>query len=269
MRILRTALMAAAMVMIAAPAYADMATAQAAYADGDFTEALDLWRSEASAGNADAAWYVGNMYVDGLGIDEPDEEEAVIYYQLAIDQDHVEAQVSLGLLYAQGRGIDQDYHAAMDLLYAAALQDHAVAQVELANHFLYGVPGLVEQSPGHAFEWYGLASLQGVVLAQYRLAEMNFQGIGAPQNMEEGLMWLSIARDVALTQQEPYWSYRVFPLDAELIGTDGGVDNGAATLRAAVNILYDDYSRQMAPEAVERAETAARQWIGEHSGATD
>jgi len=265
MRNLTIALATAGLLAVAVPAHADMAEAQAAYAAGNFSEAILLWREEASHGDADAAWYVGNMYVDGLGVDEPDEGEAVTYYQLAIDQDHVEAQVSLALMYAQGRGVPQDYHAAMDLLYAAALQDHAVAQVELANYFLYGVPGLVEQSPGHSFEWYGLASLQGVIFAQYRLAEMNFQGIGAPQNMEKGLMWMSIARDVALTQEEPYWSYRVFPLDAQLATADGGQE----TLRQAVNRLYGDYAALMTPQAVERAETMARQWIAEHSGETE
>ena len=74
---------------------------------------------------------------------------------MAADQDHTEAQVSLGLLYAQGRGVEEDYQTAMDLLYAAALDGHPIAQVELANYFLYGVPDKVQQSESHAFDWYG------------------------------------------------------------------------------------------------------------------
>ena len=30
-------------------------------------------------------------------------------------------------------------------------------------------------------------------------------------------MWLGVAREVANSTDEPYWSYRVFPLDAEII----------------------------------------------------
>ncbi len=260
MRLIRIALMALGLLVLAVPAAANMAEAQRAYANAEFEQALRIWRDEANNGNADAAWYAGNMYIDGLGVSRPDLDLAINYYEMAVEQDHIEAQVSLGLLYAQGRGVDQDYHHAMALLYEAGLAGHAVAQVELGNYFLDGVEGLVEQSPGHAFEWYGLAALQGVVYAQMRLGQMNFSGIGAPQNQEEGLMWIAIAREVAATQQEPYWSYRVFPLDAPMQGA-----REDASLRDAVLRLHGDYTALMTPVAAARAEQAAVDWIAAHS----
>ncbi len=258
MRIFPGLIFAALLLSASTGARADMAAGQQAYAAGEFLRAIQIWREEANAGDADAAWYVGNMYVDGLGIAEPDPTRAANFYQMAVDQDHVEAKVSLGLLYAQGVGVEEDYARAMALLYEAALAGHAVAQVELANYFLDGVPGRVEQSQGHAFEWYGLAARQGVVLAQMRYGQMNFQGIGAPEDQEVGLMWVGVAREIAISSHEPYWSYRVYPLDAT-------IGAGDATLRSAVIALYDDYAAQVTDEIVIDARQGALVWIAEHS----
>lgn len=262
MRIFISAIFAGLLFVTAVPAHADMAAAQQAYAEGDFTRALELWQEETNAGDADAAWYVGNMYIDGLGIDYPDPELAVIYYQMAVDAGQVEAKVSLGLLYAQGRGVDQDYYRAFSLLYEAALEEHPVAMVEIANYFFDGVPGQVEQSRGHAFEWFGLAARRGVVLAQMRFGQMYFLGTGAPENREEGLKWLAVAREVARSQSEPYWSNRVFPLD-DVIGLDD--NDEPQTLRQAVIALYAEYAAQVDPETEDAAHQAALAWIAERA----
>jgi len=263
MRIFISVIFAGLLLAAAAPAHADMAAAQQAYAEGDFTRALELWQEEANGGDADAAWYVGNMYIDGLGIDLPDPELAVMYYQMAVDAGQVEAKVSLGLLYAQGRGVEQDYYRAFGLLYQAALAEHPVAMVEIANYFFDGVPGQVEQSRGHSAQWYYLASLDGVVFAQMRYGQMQFLGTGAPVNQEEGLMWIGIAREVARSQHnEPYWSHRVFPLD-DVIGLDD--NDEPQTLRQAVIALYDEYAAQVDPETEDAAHQAALAWIAERA----
>lgn len=262
MRNVLSGLVALLLLVDTAPARADMAAAQQAYAAGEFTRALELWQEEANAGNGDAAWYVGNMFIDGLGIDRPDPELAVVYYQLGADLGHVEAKVSLGLLYAQGRGVDQSYGRAMELLYEAALEGHPVAMVEIANFFLEGIPREVQQSEAHAYEWYGLAARQGVVLAQMRFGQMHFLGRGAPQNQEEGLKWMAVAREVARSRSEPYWSRRVYPLDDE-IGLDE--DGNPQTLRQAALVLFDQYAVEVSPETADAAHQAALAWIAERA----
>lgn len=263
MRILISAIVAGALLVAGAPAQADMASAQQAYAEGDFTRALELYLEEANAGNADAALYVGNMYIDGLGIDYPEPELAAFYYQMAADQGQIEAIVNLGLLYLQGRGVDRNYGQGITLLYQAAAEDHPVAMVELANIFFDGVPGQVEQSRGHSAQWYYLASLDGVVFAQMRFGQMQFLGTGAPLNQEEGLMWIGIAREVARNQHnEPYWSHRVFPLD-DVIGLDE--NDEPQTLRQAVIALYDEYAAQVDPEVENAARQAALAWIADRA----
>jgi TPR repeat protein len=260
MRIIVTGL--ALLVLAALPARADMASAQQAYANGEFTRALELWQEEAYAGNGDAAWYVGNMFIDGLGLDRPDAEMAAIYYQMGAEDGHIEAKVSLGLLYGQGRGVEQDFARAMSLLYEAALEEHPVAMVEIANYFLDGVDGLVQQSEAHAYEWYGLAARRGVVFAQIRFGQMHYLGLGAPENQEEGLKWLAVAREVALSRNEPYWSARVFPLD-DTIGEDE--DGNPQSLRDVAIGLFDEYAAEVSPEVADDARQAALAWIAERA----
>ncbi len=258
MRILFGALMAVAL-WSTAPAHADMATAQQAFADGDFTRALQLWQSEATEGNADAAWYVGNMYVDGIGIDAPNPFLAAEFFQLAVDQNHVEGMTSLGLLYLQGLGVEQDYAAGAALLFDAAVEGHPVAQVELANLFLVGVPEQVERVPGHAFEWYSLAGGRGVILAQMRVAQMYWDGVGIDADRNLGLTWIAIAYHLSRMDDELYWSNRVFPLDAQ-IGADGV---GTVTLRQAVADLYNSYRFEVPPANATQADQEALAWIAE------
>lgn len=258
MRIFLGTLLAAAL-FAATPAAADMATAQQAYASGDFPRALELWQVEAAAGNPDAAWYVGNMYVDGIGLDEPDPFVAAEFYQIAVDARHIEAMASLGMLYLQGMGVDQDYNRAAELMFAAAVEGHPVAQVELANLFLYGVPERVERSTGHAYEWYSLAAGRGVVIAQFRLSQLYWEGIGVREDKEEGLMWIAAAFYLSQTEEEPYWSHRAFPLDGEILDDNGGT----VTLRQAVSDLYGTYRFEVPSDVAAEADQRAREWVAE------
>ncbi|HEY2111462.1 MAG TPA: sel1 repeat family protein, partial [Dongiaceae bacterium] len=55
-------LILAALLATAAPAWADMDGAWAAYDRGDYKTAADLFRAEAEQGNADAQYMMGAIY---------------------------------------------------------------------------------------------------------------------------------------------------------------------------------------------------------------
>ena len=61
----------------------------------------------AEQGNATAQLNLGVMYADGRGVLK-DDAEAVKWYRLAADQGQVDAQYGLGLMYADGRGVLKD-----------------------------------------------------------------------------------------------------------------------------------------------------------------
>ncbi len=187
----------------------------AAYDRGDFERALAEWIEDARGGHVAATWLVGNMYLQGQGVARPEPRIAADYYKQAADQGFTEAQVSLAALYRQGLGVPKDLKRAVALLYQAAARRHPVAQADLGDLFLEGVPGHLDPDPVHAAEWYGQAANVGVLYAQFKLAQLYLEGLGVDQDEITGFAWLIRAHDAASKREENGWSRRVLALDAE------------------------------------------------------
>jgi len=64
-----------------------------------------------SPGNADAQNSLGVRYARGQGVPQ-DYAQAVSWYRKAADQVSPKAQNNLGFMYRDGRGVAQDYVAA-------------------------------------------------------------------------------------------------------------------------------------------------------------
>ena len=79
--------------------------------DQEQAAALQLYRLAAEQGIAGAQCRLGVMYAEGRGVDQ-DDHESVRWFRLAAEQGDAEAQGGLGLAYATGRGIAQDFVAA-------------------------------------------------------------------------------------------------------------------------------------------------------------
>ncbi len=94
---------------------------------------------------------------------------------------HAEAQYVLGLMYAAGQGVEQNFYAAGKMYRLAADQGHAGAQVNLGSLYenCYG-NGPCNAEAGAA--WYRQAADQGDALGQYNLAVMYATGVGVAQD---------------------------------------------------------------------------------------
>jgi len=87
---------------------------------GEYTEpdqanlgsALKVWLPQAQAGDAEAQYYLGQMFERGLGV-PPDYEAAAQWYRKAAEQGDSAAQISLGSLYEAGRGVPRDGEEAI------------------------------------------------------------------------------------------------------------------------------------------------------------
>jgi len=80
----------------------------------------DAWRERAEQGDADAQYTLGVMYATGRGVPQND-GEAARWVRLAAEQGFAEAQGLLGTAYASGQGVPQDdIQAHMWLTLAAA-----------------------------------------------------------------------------------------------------------------------------------------------------
>ncbi|KAF9106097.1 hypothetical protein BGX29_010559, partial [Mortierella sp. GBA35] len=87
---------------------------------------------------------------------------------------YVSAQLNIGILYEDGRGVPQDYSQAMDWYSKAADQGDAVAQYCVGNLFYHGLG--VPQDYSQAMEWCRKAADQGNTSARERCYELELKG---------------------------------------------------------------------------------------------
>lgn len=201
--------------------HADFESGQTAYAAGRHREAFLEWEVDANRGNAVAQFFIGNMYAAGEGVDA-DFEIANTWYEKAAVQGHVESAVRLATNYRLGQGVDEiNYHIATKWLYMAAEAGHPIARFDLGEIFLYGAPRhQLQPAPYHASQWYHMASLDGIALARFKLAQLYFSGEGVDKDDVQGLVWLTLANNIATdVEAENKWSRMAMPLE-QLIPDD-------------------------------------------------
>ena len=95
---------------------------------GDFAEAYCIMRPLAEAGDADAQYNIGWMYLNGYGLRSND-NLALQWWQKASEQGNSDASLSIGMLYSLGEGdVAKDLDKAIDyyLLAAADGQEDAI-----------------------------------------------------------------------------------------------------------------------------------------------
>ncbi|TNE42208.1 MAG: sel1 repeat family protein [Alphaproteobacteria bacterium] len=212
------AILASGIAMSQVRAMAENTEAAQAYAAGEKKQAFELWKHDAEAGDAQAQLLVANMLATGDGVSQSF-EIANIYYAMAADQGRLEALVQLATNYRVGQGVEVDLSQAEELLKKAASAGHPVAQFDLAEIYLEDLQN-VENSGSLAAAWYEAAAVQGVVMAQVKLADLTMKGLErdgvlqVPQDPPWAFTWLEIAkRGADGSLQEAPVSRRVFALD--------------------------------------------------------
>lgn len=127
----------------------------AAYERGDFAAALKLFQPLAEQGHAGAQANLGVMYATGRGV-EQDFTQAVAWFRKAADQGDPAGQTNLGLVYYHGQGVeDNDSEAAIWWLKAAE-QGYAPAQANLGLLYANGRGVLTDYVQAH--KWLSLAA---------------------------------------------------------------------------------------------------------------
>jgi hypothetical protein len=100
-----------------------LALVKSAYLQKDAT-ALAQLRAAAQSGDANAQFWLGVMYLEGLGVPQ-DYAQAISWYRKAAAQGHAHAQFNLGLMYDYGQGVPQDSIVAYALYNLSATGDPA------------------------------------------------------------------------------------------------------------------------------------------------
>lgn len=119
------------------PASAGLHKAAKAFESGDYATAFAEYTSLAELGNVEAQNNLGMMYANGMGIPQ-DYEQAELYIRRAAEAGFAAAQGNLGMMYAEGKGVPQDDAEAVKWLRRAAEAGNVAAQrnleVKYANH---------------------------------------------------------------------------------------------------------------------------------------
>jgi TPR repeat protein len=118
-----------------------------------------LTDARAAAGDAEAQLKLGLRYAEGDGVIQND-KEATKWFALAAKQGLTEAQYRYGRALLKGRGVVQDYRAAFSWIEKAAQRGYPKAQFDLGELYRYGI-GTSQDKP-RAYLWFNLAAAQGV-----------------------------------------------------------------------------------------------------------
>jgi len=181
----------------------------AAFDKRNYAVALQEWQPLAEAGDARSQHGMGLLAE--IGVPKRDYVAAAIWYKKAADQGLPASLTNLGILYAEGRGVDKSLDQAAALWKTAADAGHPVAQFNLALLYYRGEGGLTQNFNDAAW-WFAQSASQGSPDAQYALAELYRAGRGVPRNLTEAKRWY----EQAAANGYPQARDRLASLDLEM-----------------------------------------------------
>jgi hypothetical protein len=184
---------------------------------GEPAKAVHSLEYAAEKGHALAQWKLGRMYAEGEGVAQND-LKAFEYFRRIADS-HADdnpdtpqarfvanAFVALGHYYLGGipkTQVQRDPERAREMFgYAASYFRDPDAQYYLARLYLDGVGA--PHDPRQAARWFGLSAQKGQCSAQAMLGAMLFAGDNVPRQAARGLMWLTLAKDSARTTDQAW-----------------------------------------------------------------
>ena len=204
------------------------------YRDDDHAAALEGFRRLSEAGDAEATYWLGNMYFWGRGAGaggaerdleeahriwhpiaeggdaraqwrlgwmyrwgsgvEQDRAEAARWYRRAADSGHTASMNDLGEMYLAGRGVDQDTDAAKALFLAATEAGHRAAPHNLGRIFWTERHGLRDDT--RAVHLFRISAERGYGPAMRDLGHAHWQGRGGVErDLMEALRLIVLSED--------------------------------------------------------------------------
>ncbi len=147
-------------------------------------------RSAAAAGNPAAQYEVGLRYARGGGVPQ-DYGQAAYWFDLAGKQNLAIAQYRLATLFEKGRGVPQDMEKARSWYESAAQAGNVKAMHNLA--VIYAEGKGVPQDFAKAGQWFLAAADHGLADSQYNVAVLFERGLGVSEDLPEAFKWFSVA----------------------------------------------------------------------------
>ncbi len=169
-----------------------------AFLNGRYEEAIAIWLPLANSGDAAAQFNMGVMYANGLGVDR-DMSVAMDWWEAAARQLHVRAAHNLALAMLAGEPHNGSEKAETD--YTAVLRylkigaDAGYPNSEYTLGKLYAEGVGVEKDERRAAELFLSASIKGFAKAQYNLGKVFRDGVGMKADAGLSLFWFAEAAE--------------------------------------------------------------------------
>ena len=175
--------------------------------ESNFAEAAEYYRKAAEFGNADAELALGWLYENGKGVGR-NYSEAVKWYRKAADQGEPVAQGNLATMYYNGHGVTRNYSEALKWFHKAADQGNTAAYSWLGSMYYSGQG--TSRNYAEALRWFRKAADQRNTDVYGWLGIMNFNGQGTSRNYGEALKWFrkDAERGSADAQNYIGWMYQ-------------------------------------------------------------
>jgi TPR repeat protein len=170
-----------------------------AYLAQDYELALSILKPLAENGNAQAQITMGLMYDYGHGV-EKSASESVKWYLMAAEQGVPLVQHDMGVKYFQGQGVEQNYDEAAKWWEMSSNAGIADSQFNLGLMYYRGIG--IEKDYVKAAKLFEAAAEQGHGNAQYSLAVMYAFGQSKGKNYTTALKWFYKAAEQNVAQAQ-------------------------------------------------------------------
>jgi len=154
-------------------------------------ESIAALRRAAEGGHPEAQYRLGMLHANGEGVDL-NYSEGAAWIRRAAEQGLTEAQRTLSWLHASGYGVDQDDEAARRWLLAAAEGGDAAAQCAAAIMYQFGRHGAT-LDPEAMVHWYRRAADQYHPTALFALGKLLAAGEQVAEDTEAAFRLLTLA----------------------------------------------------------------------------
>lgn len=160
-----------------------------AFQKGDLSKAVELWLSEANAGDSEAQYILGSLYFEGKGVTQ-NYAEAMKWFQASAEQGYALSQNALANMYFSATGVDTDYALAVHWWLLASEQGISDSQNNLAVAYRDGLG--VTKDPKAAIRWFEKAAFQKDIEAMISLGGV-YHNEG---NSEMAYAWWYVASSI-------------------------------------------------------------------------
>lgn len=184
----------------------------------DFAKGADLIKKAADMGDPRAQDLLGRWCSDGE-LYKPDYESAVHWFEDAAKKNYAPAQVNLGKLYLEGKGVPQNIFEAANLFYMAGMDGYVEGmQCLMQCYRQYYVPVYGDGDNGTDIAWLEKAASFNFQVPMYKLGLAYLEGNGVAQDIDKGMELLVVS--AMLGYGEAMYTAAIILLKGEIVPRD-------------------------------------------------